>query len=241
MKRFELTTRGHKGADFNIKCLNHNGFSGVTKSFSTVEVPGRDFPLIVDSKTRERFELKVEIIIDSQDLKTDARKIREWLASDINDLKIELSNVDGYFLGFLSNNLDIEDIIGQLGVCTLKFSCQPFIRDTKGDDYIKLENNGELTNPYNTISKPLIKITSKGNVKFRIGDCEVDLRNTDGTMYLDSEIMDAYTISAETGKTVLANYKMYSDFPTLKGGKSVYTLVSGTVTEFRIKPRWRMI
>lgn len=241
MKRFEITTRGHKGADFNIKCISHNGFSGVTKSFSTVEVPGRDFPLIVDSKTRERFELKVDIIIDSSDLKTDARKIKEWLASDIDDLKIELSNMDGYYLGFLSNNLDIEDVIGQLGVCTLKFSCQPFIRDAKGDEYVKLTNGKELTNPYNTEAKPLIKITSTGNVKFRLGDNEVDLRNTDGTMYLDSEIMDAYSISEETGKPVLANYKMYSDFPIIGTGKTAYTLVSGTVSEFEIMPRWRMI
>lgn len=241
MKRFELTTRGHSGAEFNIKCMNHNGFSGVGISYNEVEVQGRDFPLIRNNHTRKRFTLEVEIIVDSPNIQQDIANIKKWLLTDISDEKIQLSNIPGYyFKGFLDNKLDIGEVIGQVGECTLKFNCQPYLMLEGGDDFVTLEDNSKLNNTYGVESKPLIKINSTGDVKFSIGSDIVELRDTNGILYLDSELMDAYMIDT-TGKIVLQNYKMYTDFPKLKPGELTYKVISGTIQEFSIMPRWRVI
>ena len=241
MKRFELTTRGHSGAEFNIKCTNHNGLSGIGESYEEVEIPGRDSPLIKETHTRKRFQLEVEIIVDSDDIVRDAFAIKEWLLSDIKDKPIELSDMEGYyFLGFLDNKLDIEEIIGQVGECKLKFNCQSLIRMKSGDSPIVMVSGDTITNNTVKASKPLIKVTSTGNVKFKIGTSIVELKNTDGTIYMDSELMDAYSYDVNN-QLVLQNYKMYSDFPTLEPGANKFEIISGTITKFEITPRWRVI
>lgn len=241
MKKFEITTRGFKSSNFNMKCLAHNGLSGVGKSYSEVEVSGRDFPLIRDLKTRDRFILKVDVIIDSLDVRADARNIKKWLLNDIKDLSIELSDIPNYyFLGFYDSKLDIEEVINQVGRCTLNFNCQPFLRLKSGDSYLTLTDNYILNNTYGVEAKPLIKLTSTGEVKFTIGNQLVHLKDTNGVTYIDSEIMDAYLIDG-SGKAVLQNYKMYSDFPILKPGENKYVKTLGTITKIEIMPRWRVM
>lgn len=241
MERFDIITRGHKGSEFNIKCMSHNGFSGIGKSYNEVEVPGRDSPLIKDSYTRERFKLEVDVVVDSDNILRDAILIKRWLLGDIQDKPIELSNMEGYyFKGFLDNKLDISEVISQVGECTLKFNCQSYIRVKGGDLSVRMLNGAIITNNTGVESKPLIKITCTGDCKFMIGDSVVELRDVDGVTYIDSELMDTYTYNASKN-IVLQNNKMYSDFPILIPGDNMYKVISGTIEKMEITPRWRVI
>lgn len=241
MQRFTFETRGKNCNEFNIKCFNHNGFSGVNTEFTEVEVPGRDSPLIVSSNYRKRFELEIEAIIDSSNLATDAMNIKNWLLSDITDSSIKLSNMPNqYFLGFIANKLDIEEVIRQTGGIKFRFNCQPFTKLYTGETVVTLETGGSIVNPTKFIAKPLIKLTSTGDIKFKINSQVVELRGTTGTTYLDCEIMEAYTKNSSNVITYV-NRQMYSDFPVLGTGTNTYTLVSGTITSFQITPNWRCV
>lgn len=241
MKRFTFETRGKNCSEFNIKCINHNGFSGVNTEYKEVEILGGDSPLIVSSNYRKRFDLEIEAIVDSPNISAEASNIKNWLLSDITDLPIKISNIpEQYFLGFIANKLDIEEVINQTGGIKFKFNCQPYTKLFTGQAPIILNTGDSIINPTNFISKPLIKITSLGDVKFTINSQLVELRSTDGTIYLDSEIMEAY-VKNSNNIISYQNRKMYSEFPVLDVGKNVYTLLSGNVTEFEITPNWRCV
>lgn len=254
MQQFTFTTRDHTNTDFHLKCINHTGFFIINNSYEEVAIPGRGCPFIRDSESKERVEVEIYCVLDSDNLFKDCINIKTWLAQDTKDKEIYISNMPGYYLkGFLSNKLNIEEVMRQTGQITLKFNCQPFLYMESGNLYIPLECedtiteetilSGEaITNP-GLISKPLIKITCTGDVQFTIGDCTVKLKDTNGTYYIDSEIMEMYMYSANSNIS-LQNSKMYSDFPILNTGDNIYTYTEnkelGRITSLQIMPRWRV-
>lgn len=251
MKDFNIITRGHNSKEFNLICTKHNAYSINPISYEEVAVPGRDCPFIRSSDTRARFNLEAEVFLNSTDILSDSIKIRNWLAQDLEDLKIELTNVPGYYLkGFLGNKLDISEIINQTGHATLIFNCQPYLFKNDGDSYVTVISSSSttsatITNPGN-VCKPLIKITctpnSSNEVAFTINNQEVLIKYTGGqsyTFYIDCNLMDMYSYGA-SNDIILENSKMYSDFPVLESGTNRITVTKGTISKFEIMPRWRV-
>lgn len=239
MQQFTFTTRDHINTDFHLKCINHTGFFIINNSYEEVAIPGRGCPFIRDSESKERVEVEIYCVLDSDNLFKDCINIKTWLAQDTKDKEIYISNMSGYYLkGFLSNKLNIEEVMRQTGQITLKFNCEPFLYMESGNSYITLSNGNTINNP-GIESRPLIRISCSGNVEFTIGNCTVQLKDTDGTYYIDSEAMEMYMYSANSNIS-LQNSKMYSDFPVLASGSNTYTTVSGTINTFEIMPRWRV-
>lgn len=245
MENFTLYTREHDSTEFNLICISHTGYSFTNNDYEEVSVPGRDTPFIRNNHTKPRVEIQVEAFLDSEELFETAALIKRWLTNDVTDQPIIISNMGDYYLkGFLNNKLNIEEVIRQTGRITFEFNCQPFLYHVDGEFPISMILNNSVTQSYIinpcTEGKPLIKIVCSGDVvKFSIGTQSVELRNVNGTYYIDSDKMEMYMYDA-SNNIVLQNSKMYSDFPTLGAGKHILTINQGTVSNFTITPRWRV-
>ena len=118
------------------------------------------------------------------------------------------------------------------------FVCEPAAYHTGVSD-ITLDTSGTtVTNPGQATSRPLWAVTGEGDITLEIGSEAVDLEDIDGTVYLDSEDMEAWSIDSLTDERVNQNGIMTGEFPTLPPGGTVISW-TGDVDSVVITPRWR--
>ena len=86
---------------------------------------------------------------------------------------------------------------------------------------------------------PLIQITGTGDVTVTVNGVDFAIQGISEHIYIDSEIMFAY--KDNTGVLVNENSKIYTrEYPKLDPENNIITW-TGTVTEFKIWPRWRVL
>lgn len=153
-----------------------------------------------------------------------------------NGKRISFSDDPGIYYKIKSLSIEeAENIILEYGKFTVNFILAPF--QFEETDSITITQETTLTNE-GYESEPYIKAHVEGTGKLYINGQIVTIKDINGFIEIDSELMNAYR-KADGYITNLNNH-MIGDFPVLSHGKNVIKF-DGDITKLEINPRWRWV
>lgn len=126
-------------------------------------------------------------------------------------------------------------------VISLSLTVQPW-KLLAGQEMHEVKKGSILINPKDFVSRPLIKITGKGDTTLSIGNAKFVLKGLTGDIILDSEIEEAY--SENTAGEIIGNRndKCYTlDFIQIPSGSHVITWTGSEISKVEINERWRSL
>jgi len=161
---------------------------------------------------------------------------RKAKISFFNAKKISFDDDPGIYYNVKSIQIDdaLNDI-EEYGQFTANFVLDPFAYEETNT--ISITQQTTLNN-IGYESEPYIKAYVAGTGKIYIGNQIITITGVNGTIEIDSEMMNAYR--NENGLITNLNNKMIGDFPVLKSGNNVIKF-DGDITKLEINPRWRWI
>ena len=238
---------GRPSTDFGIIVEKYPPINHGSKRGEAYTIPGRNGTFYTEDGTYDNYIQPYDVAIIEKNRGAAARcaDIAAWLAVP-GFLRLEDSFEPEYFkLARYAGPLNVEQIMGRYGRCTLEFECQPERWLKSGEIPIVTTSatviGGRNLTPNTT--KPLLKITrsssttvSQGNqTLFTIGgydsdDKDVIIDCAEGTIMSGGGV-DLY------GSTTFATD--YHVFPTLKPGDNVIWATNSTRIE--IVPRWYVL
>jgi len=191
-----------------------------------LKVPGRDGFLFQDYGSLSPTEK--ELVITLKDI-DQLGTIKAWLRGSGN---LVLSNEpDVFYKARLNGQIDFKKLL-YLRTAKLKFMCQPYGYLESGLTIQPMTIPGNLLNPGNAASRPIIKIFGSGNITLTVNSKNVILSNILEYVTLNSELEESY-------KDLLGkNNDMQGEFPILNPGTNSIAW-TGTVTKLEVIPNWR--
>ena len=99
---------------------------------------------------------------------------------------------DHYWMARVENSPQIAMRLRMLAPFDIGFDCKPQRFLKIGEHSIEFTGNGSLFNQYGQVALPFITLYGQGAGRLTIGDCVVDVKALDGTLYLDSDTQNAY-------------------------------------------------
>lgn len=168
--------------------------------------------------------------------------IQAWLSGS-GFKRLEDSFEPEYFkMARYAGPLNVEQILGHVGRCTLEFECQPERWLKIGEKPIVAESTMlTIHNPTPYTAKPLIEITRTGNTTISIG-------NTAYMLIAYGAGLGTVTVDCDTGTITAGDVDMYGsttfyttyyDLPTLPPGD--VTITATNATQISVKPRWYLL
>ena len=164
-------------------------------------IPGASRDLIQEQDAWENVTVPYKVAIDRAqpvpDLIAYERKMSEWLMARGGYQKLQDIFKPGYFrLASFVGGIDVQDLMGEAGRCTLTFDCDGRRFLDSGEEWWSTAvigsaeaQNLEIRNPTPYTARPLIRVVGSGNIGFR-------LYNT--TAKLDVTVMCAMGTSSKT-------------------------------------------
>ena len=142
----------------------------------------------------------------------------------------------GFYYARISNQISFEKILrgNPHRAFAINFRCKPFWYAENVEPITLTESGTFITNPGSVYSEPVITLYGFGDIALMVGTTVVELTAIDGSITLDTPLMEAYK------DTVSMNGSMSGDFPMLIPGANAVSW-SGTVTSVVIQPNWRYL
>ena len=228
-------------------------------------IPGASRDLIEEQDAWENvtvpYKVALDRLKDTPDLIAYERKMSEWLMTPGGYQKLQDIFKPGYFrLANYVGGLDVQDLMGEAGRCTLTFDCDGRRFLDSGDEWqaVELAESGiALTNPTPYKAKPLISVTGTGKIAVAVNHWVnnrivhhttyvLNIGNSRQTVLIDSEKCgDATYANGNNANGILSidstgdSYaRLYTTGVNVAApffGSEAYP---GTVTAMSIKPRW---
>ena len=233
---------GRSSADYGIFVEEPPGHEWPEKDYDVVHVPGRSGDLLFDNGSYKNVSREYKIAVGSRTLYLHEQidGIFNWLHSASGYARLEDSYEPDHFrLAAYRESSSLENILGHAGRATIKFDCKPQRFLKSGEHAALFTSTGYLVNPTEFDALPIIKLTKKsgtsGQGSFRVGDCEITIgSNTATTMYIDSELQNAYNGTTNLNTSITLNT---GGFPSLGPGNNEISF-SGGITKLEVTPRW---
>lgn len=227
---------------------------GPARRLETVQIPGRNGDLIIDSGAYDNYTQEYEVYFHAGINRTPhaARKVRAWLAASTSYQRLDDSYDPEYFrMAYYAGPSDIENIMNEFGRMTISFVCKPQRWRKDGENIVTLEGKAEtgqytggtLYNFEQFASLPYMKVYGSdegGEILVRHFDENGDMdksnsltiKSITGYIEIDSETQNAYRGTLNANDTV-----SIAEFPQLLPGKNQILYNSG-IDKIEIKPRW---
>lgn len=129
-----------------------------------------------------------------------------------------------------------ENLIHEFGEFTVNFTLDPFQYETE-DATQSITSNTTIYN-LGYESQPIITAEVSGSGAFYINDQEIVIQDINGSIIIDSELMNAYR--DDNGILTNLNNHMIGDFPVLEHGSNEMRF-HGDISSLEINPRFRWI
>lgn len=192
-----------------------------------IEIPGRHGSL-TKKGAYENVPFKVKFnMLERKNIKPFIRRAKPWL-------------LQGRTLFFTDDEVyrkikhvemgDITTEIEEHGEFEVDFTLDPF--EYTEDVNLKLTKPGVIYNPGTIESDPKFWIVGNGTFRITINDVSFQIKDVNGSVVIDSEILEAYT------DTISMNNKMVGQFPIFNVGENTIEW-SGAIQFMEIRPRWR--
>ena len=266
-----LTYDGVDSSSFGVFISGDGVFDAPARRGEMISIPGRNGSLFMDEGVFENIEVEYPAFIGAGYevlFRQKLGNLRSWLSSRGNYKRLtDTYHPDEFRLGIFREGLEVDpQHITRAGKFTLKFDCKPQRFLISGEKSFVFTANGSITNPTLFESSPLIKVTGNGTVAIgENGLYRFVVSNNDGTIWIDSEIMEAYLpagtlypwtdengdqldqelgigLELIDGTVYPTNMLGYIEFidsvmPKIPPGEQPIRM-SPTITELEIIPRW---
>lgn len=203
----------------------------------TVRVPGRNGTLTRSEGFANVIqEYDVYISAAATGLPTAANDFAAWLLSVEGYQRLEDSYNPGVFrLARLVPSADLVNWMNRFGRATLRFDCLPQRFLTSGETATTYTTDATITNPTAFPALPLVVVRGSGDIVFNLGGYVVSIEDLASEITIDCEAQNCYDGPTNLNASVtLGN----GEFPRLAPGANTLAIVSGSVTEIEITPRW---
>lgn len=160
-------------------------------------------------------------------------EIKEWLINTGDSDLIFSFQPDKKYIAQVVNMIDFKQVLKYTSRFPIIFNCKPFKYGVKEKIIAVTKNNSTIYNEGTFQSEPVIKVYGSGDIKLKVNDEEVTIKNIDGYVSIDSVLKDCYK------DDILKNGDMIGEFPVLKIGENVVSF-SGNVSkvEVRVNEVW---
>ena len=266
-----LTYDGVDSRDFGVFISGEGAFDAPARRGEMISIPGRNGSLFMDEGVFENITVEYPAFIGTGYEAIFRQKLgnfRSALTSRGNYKRLtDTYHPDEFRLGVYHEGLEVDPkVITRAGGFTIKFDCKPQRFLLSGEVPQVFTVNGTIINPTLFASSPLIKVTGNGMVA--IGDdgkYRFVVSGNAGTIWIDSEIMEAYLPAGELypwtdendvqltqeigiglelldGSAYPTNMLGYIEFynsimPKIEPGEQPIRM-SPTITKLEIIPRW---
>lgn len=220
--------------DLNIQVERYPSQDGPARLMETIQVPGRNGTLTIDSGAFANYEQPYEIYFNANNKKTPAvaREVKKWLQLPAGYQRLEDTyDPEVFRLARFIGPAQIENVMNLFGRATLYFDCQPQRWLKSGEFPILFTQPDEMINEWFP-SLPLIRINGSGSGKLYIGSYILQIIILNDYLILDSATQNAYKDTQNKNSDV-----SISDFPTLQPGSNRISW-DGGITSVEIIPRW---
>lgn len=236
------SSRDHGIIVEEFPALNHGAKRG-----EAYQLAGRNGTLYREDETYDNYVQAYSVAIkEGRHRRADLRAadIAAWLLGSSGFCRLEDSFEPEYYkMARFAGPLNIAQIMGRYGRCTLEFDCLPERWLKEGEKPLNLASNSVVFNPTSFTAKPLITISKNGAINLQVDGTtilEVASLGQSATVVIDC---DACTIKAGGfGDLYSATtfYTTYNDFPTIKPGRHTISVDGGADT-ISVVPRWYVL
>ena len=208
-------------------------FSEAVPVVEVQNIPGRNGDLIWETGSYENRSGSASCFCLQKDVENAISSAGWFLVGKKGYRRLETSDDPcHYWIARVENSPQIAMRLRTLAPFEIGFDCKPqrFAKD--GENAVVFTKNGSLFNQYGQIALPFITLYGHGAGRLTIGDCVVDVKILDGTLYLDSDTQNAYNDNGNQNININAPV-----FPTLPDGETQIAF-SGGIERVEILPRW---
>ena len=190
-----LTYDGVDSRDFGVFLSGEGAFDAPARRGEMISIPGRNGSLFMDEGVFENITVEYPAFIGTgyeAIFRTKLGDLRSALTSRGNYKRLtDTYHPDEFRLGVYREGLEVDpQHITRAGSFTMKFDCKPQRFLVSGEQTYNFAENGTITNPTLFASSPLIRVTGNGTVA--IGDYRFIVSNNTATIWIDTEIMEAF-------------------------------------------------
>lgn len=236
---------GQSSRDFGIVVEQYPSINHGAKRGNAYQVPGRNGSFYNEDGAFDNYVQSYPVAIREMNRGAAARcaDVQAWLSKP-GFFRLEDSFEPEYFkIARFAGPLNIEQILGHWGRCTLEFECQPERWLINGEEPVDVTVTGQIFNPTPYTAKPLVRITRSSTTVVALGaDTYLSIGgyvSSDPDVVIDCE---AGTIMSGKGVNLYGSTVFsfpFNDFPVLAPGDNVLTATNSSLVE--IVPRWYVL
>ena len=126
------------------------------------------------------------------------------------------------------NAIDFKQVYRYFSEFQIIFNCRPFKYAVENNIETINTSGAKVTNSGTIESEPVINIYGRGDIKLKINDDEITIKNVDEYVTINSVLKDAYK------DEVLKNGDMIGEFPLFKVGENIISF-SGNVSKIEVE------
>lgn len=224
----------------NIKLQKPIEFSPIVPIVETVQVPGRNGTLHIETGTYENREATAECFVLKSNAENEFTAINEFLFGNKGYQRLQTDEDNAHFwLAAIKNAAEINVKMQVLAPFEIKFDCKPQRFLISGETPIAMSTEGNVINPTVFEAKPLLKVYGEGNGEITISGKTIsfEIPSEDTHVEIDSDLQDVFEVNAQNEIIDNLNSTASGAFPTIAGGTNAVTW-SGDITSIVIVPRW---
>lgn len=208
-------------------------FSEAVPVVEAQTIPGRNGDLIRETGSYENRSGSASCFCLQTDVEKAISSAGRFLMGKKGYRRLETSDdPDHYWMARVENSPQIAMRLRTLAPFEIGFDCKPQRFVKAGENAIRFTSNGSISNQYGQAALPFITLYGKGVGQLTIGDCVVEVKALDGTLYLDSDTQNAYNDSGNQNLNINAPV-----FPVLGDGE-IQIAFRGGIKRVEIIPRW---
>ena len=208
-------------------------FSEAVPIVEAQTIPGRNGDLIWETGSYENRSGSASCFCLQKDVEKAISSAGRFLMGKKGYRRLETSDdPDHYWLARVENSPQISMRLRTLAPFEIGFDCKPQRFVKSGENAIVFTKSGSFFNQYGQIALPFITLYGRGAGRLTVGDCVVEVKALDGTLYLDSDTQNAYNGNGNQNMNINAPV-----FPVLCNGE-IPIAFSGGIERVEIIPRW---
>ena len=208
-------------------------FSEAVPVVEAQTIPGRNGDLILETGSYENRSGSASCFCLQKDVEKAISSAGRFLLGKKGYRRLETSDdPDHYWMARVENSPQIAMRLRTLAPFEIGFDCKPQRFLKNGEYTIEFTESGSLFNQYGQIALPFITLHGQGAGTLTIGDCVVEVKALDCTLYLDSDTQNAYNNNGNQNLNISAPI-----FPVLGDGE-IPIAFSGGIERVEIIPRW---
>lgn len=234
---------GIKSSLYGVYISSGGAFNSPERDTQLVTIPGKNGNIIVDQGRFENIAITYPAGVfgkNKGEMATKLKEFRNALVSKRGYQRLwDSYNPFEFRLAAFNSAIETEGKIrNALGTFSLIFTAKPQRFLISGESEYAIASGNGITNPTQFESRPLIHVVGYGQMS--IGNYVFTISgSTSLDVYIDCETMEAYSVSGGV-ITSRNSVLVASEFPTLVPGYNGITY-AGTITSFKIVPRWWII